>query len=253
VIPHSIYDAVLLAIFASGAITFVVLFVVTAPYGRHAREGWGPAIPTRIAWVAMESPSVIFFAWCYLRGPHPTAPAAVALFCAWQAHYVHRAFVYPLTMRVGARATTPASVAAMGFTFNAANSYVNGTWLATSPGYGAGWLGDPRFVLGLAVFVAGYALNRRSDAILRNLRKPGETGYAIPRGGAFRWVSCPNYLGELVEWTGWAIATFSLAGASFAFFTATNLVPRAIANHRWYKEKFPDYPRERRAIIPLVL
>lgn len=243
----------LAAVVASGAITFVLLFLITAPYGRHARAGWGPSIPTRAAWIAMESPSVLFFAFCYLRGPHATAPAALVLSCVWQAHYVHRAFVYPLGMRVGARATTPASVAAMGFTFNVANSYLNGTWLSSSPEYGASWLVDPRCVAGLLLFAGGYALNRRSDAILRNLRKPGESGYAIPRGGAFRWVSCPNYLGELVEWIGWAVATWSLAGASFAFFTATNLVPRAVANHRWYRERFPDYPRERRAILPFVL
>ena len=66
------------------------------------------------------------------------------------------------------------------------------------------------------VFAAGYIVNRRSDTILRNLRKPGEKGYKIPYGGMFRWVSAPNYLGELTIWTGWTIATWSLAGLSFA-------------------------------------
>jgi hypothetical protein len=36
----------------------------------------------------------------------------------------------------------------------------------------------------------------------------------------------------------------------FFLFTAANLVPRAAQNHRWYRETFPDYPRERRALIP---
>ena len=51
--------------------------------------------------------------------------------------------------------------------------------------------------------------------ILRNLRAPGETGYKIPVGGLFRWVSSPNYFGELLEWTGWAIATWSIPGVAF--------------------------------------
>jgi len=86
-----------------------------------------------------------------------------------------------------------------------------------------------------------------------NLRKPGETGYRIPQGGLYGLISCPNYFGELVIWTGWTIATWSLAGLSFAVFTAANLVPRALANHRWYKNTFAEYPSERRAVFPFVL
>jgi len=33
----------------------------------------------------------------------------------------------------------------------------------------------------------------------------------------FRWVSCPSYLGEITEWVGWAIMTFSIPGLVFAF------------------------------------
>jgi hypothetical protein len=44
-------------------------------------------------------------------------------------------------------------------------------------------------------------------------------------------VSCPNYLGEILEWIGWAIATWSLAGWVFAIWTMANLAPRAFTNH----------------------
>ena len=91
-----------------------------------------------------------------------------------------------------------------------------------------------------------------SDNILLSLRKQGRTGYAIPDCGAFRYVSCPNYLGEILEWTGWAIATWSLGGLAFCVFTIANLVPRAFSNHRWYRDQFPDYPPGRRALIPGV-
>ncbi len=116
--------------------------------------------------------------------------------------------------------------------------------------YGSGWLSDPRFLLGVALFGAGYAVNLHSDAVLRGLRRPGESGYKIPQGGFFRWVSSPNYFGEVVEWCGWALATWSAAGLAFALFSFANLAPRAVSNHRWYREQFPDYPAERRAIIP---
>ncbi len=95
-------------------------------------------------------------------------------------------------------------------------------------------------------------MNLHSDAVLLNLRAPGDATYRVPRGGLFQWVSSPNYLGELLEWTGWALATWSVAGASFAVFTAANLVPRARNHHRWYRATFADYPRERRALVPYV-
>ena len=91
-----------------------------------------------------------------------------------------------------------------------------------------------------------------SDRVLINLRKPGETGYKIPVGGGYRWVTAPNYLGEILEWTGWAILTWSTAGLSFAVFTMANLAPRAFSNHTWYRENFPDYPPERKALIPYL-
>jgi hypothetical protein len=57
----------------------------------------------------------------------------------------------------------------------------------------------------------------------------------------------------LIEWAGWAVATWSLAGLAFFLFTFANLVPRAVANHRWYRSTFVDYPRERRAVIPWLV
>ena len=103
------------------------------------------------------------------------------------------------------------------------------------------------------VFGLGYFCNQQSDSILRNLRAPGETGYKVPYGGLYRFVSSPNYLGEIIQWIGWAVAAWSLAGWIFAIWTMANLVPRAIAHHRWYRETFADYPPQRRALIPFLL
>jgi protein-S-isoprenylcysteine O-methyltransferase Ste14 len=103
------------------------------------------------------------------------------------------------------------------------------------------------------VFFLGWTANRHADLVLLRLRDDGESGYRIPHGGLYRLVSCPNYLGEMLQWTGWAIATWSLAGMAFAIFTIANLLPRALSNHRWYRQQFEDYPVERRAIIPYLL
>ena len=100
--------------------------------------------------------------------------------------------------------------------------------------------------------MAGFAINQHADWVLMNLRKPGETGYKIPHGGLYRCITCPNYFGEILEWTGFAIASWSLPGVAFALYTFANLAPRAVSHHAWYREKFPDYPKERKALLPFV-
>ena len=170
----------------------------------------------------------------------------------WEAHYLHRAYIYPLMLR-GKHKRIPLTIAGLGFFFNMVDGYLNGRYIfAFSGGYPTSWLYDPRFLVGVALFIAGFVVNRQSDEILRRLRRPGESGYRIPYGGMFRWISCPNYLGEIVEWFGWALLTWSLSGLAFAVWTVANLAPRAWAHHRWYRENFPDYPRERQALVPGV-
>lgn len=115
------------------------------------------------------------------------------------------------------------------------------------------WFTDPRFVVGAVVFVVGWAINFHSDSLLIALRKDGFKGYRIPRCGMFRLVSCVNYTGEIVMWCGFGLATWTLAGLAFALFTISNLLPRALSHHRWYRKTFPEYPAERRSVFPGLL
>jgi 3-oxo-5-alpha-steroid 4-dehydrogenase 1 len=231
--------------------TALGLRFLTAPYGRHGRPGWGPTVPARVGWLVMESPAVLWFLAVYLTGAHRADTVPLVLLALWQLHYVQRAFVYPFLMRAGAR--MPLSIMAMAIAFNLLNGYVNARWVGDLGDWSTSWLADPRFLAGTALFLGGLAVNLDSDRRLRALRAPGETGYRVPYGGGYRWVSSPNYLGEIVEWFGWAMATWSLAGLAFALYTTANLAPRALANHRWYREQFPEYPAERRALVPHVL
>ena len=250
---QTVYNGVLIAWFALAAATFISLFFVAAPYGRHARRGWGPTLGDKVGWVVMEAPAPLLLAAYYVL-ERPGTVTSLIFLAMWESHYLYRAFLYPLRVRESQR-RMPLSVVAMGFMFNLMNAYLNGRYLfGLSGGYPATWLADPRFLLGLGLFVWGTLINRRADRTLRRLRRDlsGADGvqYQMPDGGLFRWISCPNYFGEIVEWTGWAIATWSLAGLSFAVWTAANLAPRAWANHRWYLDTMPDYPRERKALVP---
>ena len=249
--PETAYEWGLVAYFAICIITTVALMRIDAPYGRHNRPGWGPNIPSRAAWIGMEAPSVLVAAAVFLAYG-PTSAASWVLFAVWQLHYVQRTFVFPFLIKAKGK-TMPLLIAGIAFVYNGFNSWMNHGWISHYGEYTAEWLQDPRFIAGLALFLAGFFVNLRSDQILRNLRKPGETGYKIPKGFLYRYVSCPNYLGEMMEWFGWALMTWSLPGLAFALYTVANLGPRALANHRWYRDKCPDYPTERKALIPFVL
>jgi protein-S-isoprenylcysteine O-methyltransferase Ste14 len=243
------------AVFA--VIAFVSLQFVSAPYGRHMREGWGPKINATLGWIVMEAPSPLTFLACWLvaEPARRFSATGIVFLVMWQTHYLYRSFVFPFRRRGGTQ-EMPLSIVLMSIVFNLANGYLNARWIYTiGPERPTAWLVDPRFLGGLALFAFGWAVNHQSDRILFALREPGAAGrgdYKIPYGGFFRFVSCPNYFGELVEWTGWALCTFSPAGLTFALGSAANLVPRARQHHRWYREKFADYPRERKAIVPFI-
>ena len=236
--------------FISGLAVFIYLFFITAPYGRHSRGGWGPTIPTRLAWILMELPAAGTIAYFILTGRNGTALVTLIFLGIWEVHYLHRTFIFPFRIKASGK-RTPVFIVIMANVFNVFNGYVNGRYLGEfADAYATTWLTDPRFIGGVLLFFVGFAINFHADSVLFNLRKPGETGYKIPQGGLYKYISCPNYFGECLEWLGWAILTWSVSGLMFFAWTVANLIPRAYANHQWYKEKFDDYPKEKKAVVP---
>lgn len=227
---------------------------LTPGYGRHRDARWGPGIGNRTGWVMMELVSPIALLVPFIAfGPPENAP--VMLFVTlWLAHYFQRSVIYPMTMRTSGK-TIPLVIVFSAILFNAFNGWSNGYYLAKGWGdYDSGWLTDPRFVAGVMMFGVGAAINIWSDRRLVALREPGTAQqYRIPQGGLFRHVSCPNHLGEIIEWAGFALACWNPPALAFAIWTLANLGPRALAHHRWYRRTFETYPAERKALIPFVL
>ncbi|MFC2047560.1 DUF1295 domain-containing protein [Chloroflexota bacterium] len=247
---QTIFNNLILTWFGLAALVFISLFFFTAPYGRHIRKDWGPNIDNKAAWVIMEAVAPLIFAVLFFLGSNPITTVTLVLLAMWEAHYIHRAFIYPLSIHSHSR-QMPIVVMVIAFVFNAVNAYLNGRYIFTlSNGYTSQWLGDPRFIIGLGLFITGSIINRRADLTLHNLRKPGESDYRIPYSEMYRWISCPNYLGEIIVWIGWATTTWSLPGLAFVVWTIANLVPRARAHHVWYHKRFPNYPKERKALLP---
>ncbi len=250
----SLFDCILVGWILVAVLSYVALRRRSAAYGRYAGQSKGPQLSARLGWVVMESVSALTFAGFFLTSDRMGQLPALLFFCMWEAHYVHRSWIYPFRANMAGR-KMPLSIVAMGTVFNIANGSLNGYWLFHfGPERTTAWLVDPRFLLGAALFVGGMALNISSDNRLLALRRDSTERYGIPPDrGFFRWVSCPNYLGEIIEWCAWALATWSLAGLSFAAWSVGNLAPRALAHHRWYQETFPNYPKKRKALLPFVL
>ena len=219
-----VYDTILAVALVFPPVTLLVSRVFTAPYGRFT-EGKGlPSLPNfhpRWGWILMELPATLVFWPAFLSGPRAAATAPAFIATIWAVHYLNRGFVFPWLIRAPASARTfSLLVVGTGMVVTATHGYLHGYYLSRYGHHLVGnWMADPRFLIGAAIYGSGLALNIKSDAILRRLRTPQEVAegkkvYRIPRGGGFRYVTNPQYLGELMAWLGFATLTWSLAGSS---------------------------------------
>ena len=249
------------AMFAMAIIVFIALFFFKAGYGYLSASHWGPKINNKAAWVIMESPAFIFlllYVIDYLISGHDTGnEKAVLLIMAafFLVHYFQRAFIFPFLMR--GKSEMPILIMLMGMTFNGLNSYFIGSWLfefAPAGKYTMEWLSSPQFIIGGLIFITGMLINLDSDHVIRHLRKPGDTKHYIPKKGLYKYVTSANYFGELTEWTGYAILTWSPAGLLFAVWTFANLAPRSKALTEKYEQEFGDEYKElkKKNLIPFI-
>jgi 3-oxo-5-alpha-steroid 4-dehydrogenase 1 len=247
----SIYQLLMIGFGFSSIIFFLVLLKITAGYGQHVSKKWGPAINDKLGWFLMEVPTVIIYFIYFFIGNRRAELISQIFLLIWMLHYCQRTFVFPLLIR--GKNPMPLTIILLGLTFNGINTYLQARWLYYfSPSYAVEWIINPLFITGILIFFSGFLINLHSDHIVRNLRQPGETEYKIPYGGMFKYVSSPSYFGEITEWVGWAIMTWSFPGFIFALWTFANLAPRARSNHLWYQKAFPDYPKNRKALIPFI-
>jgi len=246
------FDTITLAWIALALVLFPIQLFVTAPYGRHMRAGWGPGIPNRLGWFVMESVSLALFAFLFLAGTTPKGAPAWIFFALWALHYTNRSLIFPWRTHTTGK-SIPVLIVVWAILFNCVNATLNGVELGSRLVYANSWLSDIRFLSGLVIFWTGAAINLWADDRLIALRSGSVTGYTIPRGGLFQRISCPNLFGEIVQWSGFALMCWNLPALSFAVWTTSNLLPRALSHHAWYRANFPDYPAARKAVIPFVL
>ena len=232
--------------------TFIVLviFKIKAPYGRHTNNKWGVMISNKWGWFIMELPAFLLMPIITLIGPTEKTTLTYLLLILWVLHYFNRTFIFPFKLKTDNK-KMPLLIACSAILFNSVNGFLNGYYL--------GYLNTEissvislNVMIGIVVFFTGMHINKVADKHLISLRTSDES-YQIPYGGLFKYISCPNHFGEVVEWIGFMFIASNLPSMTFAIWTFCNLSPRSLNHHKWYKEKFDNYPKKRKAIIPYIL
>ncbi|XP_021362952.1 3-oxo-5-alpha-steroid 4-dehydrogenase 1-like isoform X2 [Mizuhopecten yessoensis] len=214
-------DTITYSIFGFAGFVAISQFFITsgASYGRYVRAGYGCYIDSRLAWFVWELPSIVIpiVLLVFTSSPRIVQTPNRILFGCFVLHYIHRSLIYPLLIRGG----KPASLVTFVFAvlFCVFNGYLQAAYFLHHADFGEDWNRNPLFYF----------------------------------GGLFTYVSGANFFGEILEWFGFAVANGTLPTLAFFLSTTASIAPRAFSHHRWYKEKFDDYPTERKALIPLVI
>ena len=229
-----------------GLIIFPINLIYKAPYGRHTSKKWGISIDNKLGWIIMELPALLVCPAIYFYFKIDF-DISIMFICLWIIHYFNRTIIFPFRIKTKGK-KMPLAIVLSAFFFNIINGLINGYFLSNINLYSESIF----LITGFLLFVLGLYINISSDNKLINLRKI-KKGYFVPKGGLFKYISCPNFFGEILEWFGFALMTFNIGSLSFFIWTCCNLIPRALAHHTWYKNKFNEYPKERKAILPFLI
>ena len=230
----------------TGLIIFPINLIYKAPYGRHTSKKWGISIDNKLGWIIMELPALLVCPAIYFYFKIDF-DISIMFICLWIIHYFNRTIIFPFRIKTKGK-KMPLAIVLSAFFFNIVNGLINGYFLSNIDMHSVSIF----LITGFLLFVLGLYINISSDNKLINLRKI-KKGYFIPKGGLFKYISCPNFFGEILEWFGFALMTFNIGSLSFFIWTCCNLIPRGLAHHSWYKNKFNEYPKERKAVLPFLI
>ncbi len=243
------YINYLLISIAVATLVILLFFNIKAPYGRHTNSNWGKMISNKWGWFLMELPAFFLMPFLAITGDSEKDYISILLITLWLIHYGNRTLIFPFKLKTKNK-KMPLLIVICAFFFNAINGILNGYFIGYLKENDDSLL-STNIIIGLIVFFTGMYINRKNDAKLIALRENNE-GYKIPYGGLFNHISCPNHLGEIIEWVGFAIIAWNLPAITFSIWTFCNLAPRSMNHHQWYKKHFKDYPKNRKALIPFL-
>ncbi|KYB27881.1 Polyprenol reductase-like Protein [Tribolium castaneum] len=113
----------------------------------------------------------------------------------------------------------------------------------------------------VAVLVFFWAWYRQhtTTVILANLRKNKKgavvtENYKLPEGDLFKYLSSPHCTTEILMYLClWVILGYQHSWWCVCTLVLSNQLDSIISTHKWYKKKFKNFPKERKALIPFVI
>lgn len=228
-----------------GVIVFIILQFITPAYGMTYNNRWGNSVRSKTGWFIMEIPvfaAMLLMFLISLRYGHGFNWVTFTMFCFFEIHYLQRSIIFPSLMKGTSK--MPISIIIVGVFFNTCNALMQGGWLFyISPAdyYPISWFWSPQFIIGTFLFFLGMVINLSADRIIRALRQDkNDNNYYIPYGWPFKKISSANYFGEILEWVGFAVLCWSMAGLVFVIWSFANIVPRAKAVYERYTQFFGE-------------
>ena len=247
-----IHFGLVIICFILAIVSFIVQIFKAMPYGKQDNGRGSCRVHQRTAFAVSQIVTgiVIFSVTFFLQRNFDGIPNII-MYCLFTIHYINRGIVDTIANRHNQR-TVRLWVPVVATISTLLYHFINAQFIGEAS-YCDTYVTDPRFLLGLIIFITGFILNRVADGQLICLRKGyHDSDYQIPKGCSFFSISCPNYLGEIIEWFGWALMSWSLAGLVWFLFVCATHIPRARHNHKWYQKQFDEYPPRRTALIPFI-
>jgi very-long-chain enoyl-CoA reductase len=126
-------------------------------------------------------------------------------------------------------------------------------WIYSPNSYAARTSSTVNYVdaAGLVIYVFGELSNLHTHLTLSRLRSRNGTERGIPKGYGFNLVTCPNYLFELIAWTGMLLVSKSLSTVIFIILGWAQMHQWAIKKEKAYRAEFPEtYKKKKYVLLP---
>ena len=239
-----------LALITSIAMLVFITFKAI-PYGKNYTRGTSLLrceVRDRLAVILANLPGPVIFLYAQLYYPNGDVLSVPSL--VYLAHYAHRVLVYPWFRSRQSKPWPLESVI-----YFAVTNFIVGITFARALIFGG-----TKHPIWLQLILAGacvcFAICAGiHDYKLCSLRTAGDSGYQIPQGLLFKWVSGPNYLMELLEWTVYLFyLPFGFYMAVTGIWLLVNITGRAEANHDAYTKRLfkSRYPEDRCPYVPFI-
>ena len=159
----NLYNLILIPWLNLAIISFLLLFKITAPYGKFSDRKYGVLINYKLGWFIQEIISPLFLFYFFYTGYIEKTFIHWFLIIIWILHYINRSIIFPLRLKKSSK--MPISVILSAIFFNIINGFTNGYYLGNLAAFSDEYFLNINFIMGLLFFIIGVSINVNADNI----------------------------------------------------------------------------------------